>query len=621
MYFVLCIASIFSTTDESEAHIECTYYVENINVLQDGTTETVMESRLTCLKTTGESLKEQIIFFNPETQKCDIVEAFTIFKGKKYKADVEKKPVASSGQGFDQLYQIRIIFAHFEVGATRHLKIKKHIHKPLLKNHYYDDFFPSSDRILWKNYQINLNSRIKLHVIIKDHHGYFNIEKDHYHLSITLKKKFYPKLLAAHACHYVDPKRVPLVCVSTLSSFDELANFFAPTYNDALNQDLKKLPLLSDIYNKAKDMIKPVDQLNFITSTIFKHIHYFGDWRSQKGQFFPRPFEVINDKMLADYKEFAVMAGAILKKLGYIVHVTLVNCTDCFYENKNVLPSPALFNHAILKVQDKFGKIYWIDPTNQVSMSDITFPDISGRHGLVLGAKSPYQWIDENKPEDGFSKTTETVELSDDLETCSIEFLRTGIDAHRCHMWKLNIPPQDLQKNVERLFLNGYTINNISLPLDDTRIAIPFEGHLSGQRQIDTLTNGGKAYHLSMRLFQEFLYLFPEGCEDRLVFMGTPSKNMTKVIIKNVQADHLQNLNCHFKNAFASFSRTCQQKGKDVEIIFNNEIYTRFITPENMATQEFSDFKKWIFNQYKNQIILFLKEHDESWFKKMLSFF
>jgi hypothetical protein len=619
-YCILCIASIFSTTNESDADIECIYYLEDINVSKDGTSETTAQSHLTCLKTTGESLKDHVIFFNPETETCDVIEAYTIFKEKKYKADIEKKPVASGGQGFDQIYQIRIIFSHFEVGATRCLKIKKRVHKPLLASHYYDTFLPSSDRILWKHYHIQLKSAIKLNFLVMDHKGYFDIQKNDWQFSIKLTKNFYPKLLAAHNCHYIDPKRVPVLRVSTLTSFNQLANFFAPKYDEALNQDLKKIPLLSDIYDTASAIKNPINQLNFITSTIFKHIHYFGDWRSQKGQFFPRPFHIINDKRLADCKEFSVMTGAILKKLGYTVHVSLVNRGDHFYETEDVLPSPELFNHAILKVQDKNGKTYWIDPTNQVSMSDITFPDISARHALVLGDTSPYQWIEENKPDDGISDTIKTVELSHDREQCSIEFLRKGIDAHCCHSLKLNIPPQDFKKNVERSFLNGYAIKSISLPSDEGRIAIPFKGYLSGERQIDTLTNGGKAYHLPMVLFKEFLYLFPEGCNDRMVYIGIPSKSTITVIIKNENADQLDHLNCHIKNSFGSFSRTCYQKGHDVHIIIAKETYKRFVTPEDMQTQEFKDFKKWIFDHYKNKIILFLKD-PESYLDRIMSFF
>ncbi|MDR0774905.1 MAG: hypothetical protein LBE72_06400 [Rickettsia sp.] len=42
------------------------------------------------------------------------------------------------------------------------------------------------------------------------------------------------------------------------------------------------------------------------------------------------------------------------------------------------------FNHVMLKVANKNGKIYWIDPTNIVSMAQGIFPDVAGKLALVL---------------------------------------------------------------------------------------------------------------------------------------------------------------------------------------------------------------------------------------------
>ena len=112
-----------------------------------------------------------------------------------------------------------------------------------------------------------------------------------------------------------------------------------------------------------------------------------GDWRTVSGKYFPRDLEKIADSQVGDCKDFSASTAAILQKLGYKVQPILVMRGTTSTSNPEALPNMGNFNHVMLKVTNRGGKIYWIDPTNTVSMAQGIFPDIADRNALVLDSE------------------------------------------------------------------------------------------------------------------------------------------------------------------------------------------------------------------------------------------
>ncbi len=129
------------------------------------------------------------------------------------------------------------------------------------------------------------------------------------------------------------------------------------------------------------------DKINAVTSLLNEKVQYMGDWRTVSGKYFPRDLEKIADSQVGDCKDFSASTAAILQELGYKVQPVLVMRGTTNTSNSKALPNMGNFNHVMLKVTNKDGKIYWIDPTNTVSMAQGFFPDIADRNALVLNSE------------------------------------------------------------------------------------------------------------------------------------------------------------------------------------------------------------------------------------------
>jgi len=114
-----------------------------------------------------------------------------------------------------------------------------------------------------------------------------------------------------------------------------------------------------------------------------------GDWRTIEGKMSPRPLTTVATSGVGDCKDFSASTAAILNALGYKAKTAIVFRGIAYLHPEKALPSLSSFNHAIVKVVDKEGKVFWIDSTNFTSMADGIYPDIADRPVLVLDSKDP----------------------------------------------------------------------------------------------------------------------------------------------------------------------------------------------------------------------------------------
>ena len=181
-----------------DANIEYVFYNRDIHVKADGKSHAIVEYQVKLLKESGrEAFAVQHIHFNENVQKIKILEAKTIYQGQEFaipEAKIEIKPLASSAQGFDQMFQVLLSFPHAEVGAELYLKFEVVESKQPIPD-YYATAFHFGGQGIWQNASMKLTSELPFHVRVNDpnHHLKVQLAKDQpeHVLSVTLEKPIF----------------------------------------------------------------------------------------------------------------------------------------------------------------------------------------------------------------------------------------------------------------------------------------------------------------------------------------------------------------------------------------------------------------------------------------------
>lgn len=174
------------------------------------------------------------------------------------------------------------------------------------------------------------------------------------------------------------------VIVSDYKSWEEVINWGLKTYtlkeklNTALLQKIKSI----EAENKTKgEKIKAT--LDFVQDDI----RYLG-LEDGIGAYKPfTPNKVFNQRF-GDCKDKSLLMSTMLNKMGIDAYPMLVN-TTLKKTITEYLPSPAFFDHCVVKVIDEAGKGLYYDPTmtNQGGNYKTTyFPDY--KYGLVLAPEN-----------------------------------------------------------------------------------------------------------------------------------------------------------------------------------------------------------------------------------------
>lgn len=372
-----------------DAPVEIKFCNTSITINQDGTSEQIAEMHAKILKESGRSqFSHYRLSYNNYSAQISILEAKTVYNGQEYvvsKDMIEDKPLASFGQGFDQLNQITISFPKVELGAEIYLKYKLVKTKVPVDNFYGTTFFYGTDGYLQADHT-KINSKLPLNIKVNDPKGVLKVitdaESDFHSAEIILEKPVYNQLTNEPGQGILNIKHSTWVSLSSLTKWQDLVKQLAPGYSKIINQPLPTI--FMNIAASALDKNTDEEKITFVTSSLAEKIQYMGDWRTVSGQYFPRDLEKIATSQIGDCKDFSASTAAILQKLGFKVQPILVMRGITNFSNPDALPNVGNFNHVMLKVANKNGKIYWIDPTNFVSMAQGIFPDVAGKLALVL---------------------------------------------------------------------------------------------------------------------------------------------------------------------------------------------------------------------------------------------
>lgn len=621
----------WSTPDEADAIID--NHERDVTVKADGQSDEVVTTEITILNEQGR-VKHGIqrLYHNGNIEKIEVLEATATYEGKHYtvpKNMIETKPMASPGGGFDQQIQTVVSYPHVGVGTKIRLKYRlKTKRQPLPK--YYSAEHNFGVGALWKKAKLKIKSELPFFKVVNDPHKNLTItdskDKKYQTLLITLDKPIYENL--TNEASILDPELRTWIDISTFDKFEDFGNGHAENYEKTIHEVLP--PLLEVIRVEAEKLTTTIDQLNKVSSLLAEKVRYMGDWRTVEGRFTPHSLAEITKSGVGDCKDFSVAMGAIVSKMGYTAHAVLVTRGEGYLPNKKALPSVSEFNHAMLKITDKEGKVYWIDPTNLVSMADGIFPDICNRPALVLEpGKSTLESIPNIKPDHAVTtheKTlilkkntevtpegiptvgnkSETNNLGDILHSEGIVVFK-GENAVQLAGSTLTNSPQVIGESLIHSLSKETTPLNqkIELPdlssriVKDLRITYAFD-----QENTTLFTNEGRGILLDSPWTKPYLY----AAKDQIgtLFIGFPNHLARKIFIKDVITDHVEKLDFDIKSPWLEASRRCKSVEGGVELTENVTILKETISGSDVQSPEFKELKNKL-KKYCVQVAAIIK--------------
>lgn len=584
-------------------------YNENINIDKNGYFDSITEEHIQILKEQGRAVFSSFsLYYNESSEKFDILEAKTIYQGKEYnvlKNQIEDKPLASSAGGFDQIRQILISFPNAQIGSQIYIKYR--VKKKPIADGYYSDIIKFVGLPINKA-NIKIDSKIPLYIKINDPQNIFSVEeKQNKEFNITLKKPSVNFCVNESRYSVFDDSKFSWISISSVDNWQDYARIFNSRYNEVINQ---KLPsLLESIYQSAKNIKEEVLQINTVTSLLNEQIHYMGDWRSIDGKFFPRDLKKNTDLKVADCKEFSSMTGAILNKLGFKAQIAFVARGDVYnlFQDNPPFGNSKIFNHALLKVTNKEGKIYWIDPTNALSMADGIFNDIANKNVLVLNSTNTgLEKISEINPNHSQVITIDKIYIKDEtLEHKALLELK-GEKSQILYQAGLYLSEQNIKEEIFRKIVDDYlqSSDKIFLPKLGSRIVkdAKIEYEYSRNNRI-IKTNLGRAISIKYSWLDNIIDSSNDNVLD-IIINGGPAFLKKFTIIKGIKVKNIETLNYYIKTPWLEIKRTCSYEGNDSVILDEVKFNKRIIKASETKTKQYQKLRDDLIKYYQNFIII-----------------
>lgn len=599
-----------------DAALEVEFSNTTLTVNKDGTYEYVIEQQEKILKEQARNYAVSYrLNYNSNSSALTVLEAKTIVNGTEFnvaKDMIEDKPLASQGYGFDTQHQILVSYPNVEIGSSIYIKYKLNVHKILLDN-FFSGMYDFEYNKYYKSVNTKVKSAIPLYIKINDPNNVLKVEKntegEFDNIVITNTKPAYEETTNEPGNAVVNPKRLSWVSVSSVDVWSEFGNKLSVEYYKVLNQMLPNL--FEEIAKVAEMQNTDVEKINIVTSQLNEKIQYMGDWRSIGGKFIPRDLEKIALTQVGDCKDFTISTAAILQKLGFKVAPTLVmrGERNLPYDS---LPNFYSMNHVILRVINKDGKVYWIDPTNTVSMADGIFPDIAGKKVLVLnGADSSYEQIPEIDHKHAKEIMRNTWEIKGN-GVVNIVGTSTAYGEETLYMAGAGLyrSEEQLKDFMYEMFsgaqLEPRQKKSMILPDLQSRII----SNLTYSYEFDQnnklfKTNLGSAFPLTAsNALNRVITVAPNQVGDLMI--GYPFTFQKHTYIKNSVVQKPGNLNYEINTPWISVKRSCtyDKKNHVAEIDEVISVLRNFITMEELETEEYKNLKKDLEQNFMGSAII-----------------
>ncbi len=595
-----------------DASVEVKFSNVNINVNRDGTYETEVELQAKILKESGrDRFSLYSLIYNDDSADLTVLEAKTAYNGEEYIVTedmIEDKPLASPSKGFDQLRQVTISFPKIEIGTEVYLRYKQVNKKVPVDNFYGLSFSYHGDYLQAENTKIN--SELPLEIKVNDPREVLEIAEekndDIHSISIALKKAVYENTTNEPHNGILNIKHNTWVSLSSLSEWEDLAKKLAPGYHSVINQPLPAT--FEAIAEFAANESTDEEKINAVTSLLNEKVQYMGDWRTVSGKFFPRDLEKIADSQVGDCKDFSASTAAILQKLGYKVQPILVMRGTTSISNPEALPNMGNFNHVMLKVTNRGGKIYWIDPTNTVSMAQGVFPDIADRNALVLDSEeADYIKIPDVQGENSKVISHSELTIEDNVVNEYGQLTVQGEAALGLTGVGLYYSDEQLRDSVFRMISGVYLDEEekkfLELPdltlrnVEDLTIKYEFQ-----QKNKIFKTNLGPALNLGDNWLNDVVNTASDQVSD--LFIGVPKTKESHMIIKDIKIKNCENLNFEIDSPWLYVNRFCKYKNDGTEFSNLITIKKSFITNEELKTAEYKNLKSELENNFSRASII-----------------
>lgn len=595
-----------------DASVEVEFSNVNINVNRDGTYETEVELQAKILKESGrDRFSLYSLVYNDDSADFTVLEAKTTYNGEEYIVTedmMEDKPLASPSKGFDQLRQVTISFPKIEIGTEVYLRYKQVNKKVPVDNFYGLSFSYYGDYLQAENTKIN--SELPLEIKVNDPRSVLEIaeeKKDDVHsISIALKRAVYENTINEPHNGILNTKHNTWVSLSSLSKWDDLAKKLAPGYHSVINQPLPAtfIAIAESAANKNTDE----EKINAVTSLLNEKVQYMGDWRTVSGKYFPRDLEKIADSQVGDCKDFSASTAAILQELGYKVQPILVMRGTTSTSNPEALPNMGNFNHVMIKVTNRDGKIYWIDPTNTVSMAQGIFPDIADRSALVLDSEeADYIKIPTVQGENSKVISHSELTIEDNVVNEDGQLTVQGEAALGLTGVGLYYSDEQLRDSVFRMISGVYLDEEekkfLELPdltlrnVEDLTIKYEFQ-----QKNKIFKTNLGPALNLGDNWLNDVVNTASDQVSD--LFIGVPKTKESHMIIKDIKIKNCENLNFEINSPWLYVNRSCKYQNDGTEFSNLITIKKSFITNEELKTAEYKNLKSELENNFSRASII-----------------
>lgn len=612
LVFFVTPASEARWSKYEDASVEVKFSNVNINVNRDGTYETEVELQAKILKESGrDRFSLYSLVYNDDSADFTVLEAKTAYNGEEYLVTedmMEDKPLASPSKGFDQLRQVTISFPKIEIGTEVYLRYKRVNKKVPVDNFYGLSFSYYGAYLQAENTKIN--SELPLEIKVNDPREVLEIsekkKKGLHSISIALKKAVYENTINEPHNGILNIKHNTWVSLSSLSKWEDLAKKLAPGYHSVINQPL---PAVFEVIAKsAADKNTDEDKINAVTSLLNEKVQYMGDWRTVSGKYFPRDLEKIADSQVGDCKDFSASTAAILQELGYKVQPILVMRGTTSTSNPEALPNMGNFNHVMLRVINRDGKIYWIDPTNTVSMAQGIFPDIADRNALVLDSEeadyikipavqgenskviSHSELTIEDNVVNEYGQLTVQGEAALGLTGVGLYYSNEQLRDSVFHMISGVYLDEEEKKFLE---LPDLTLRNV----EDLTIKYEFQ-----QKNKIFKTNLGPALNLGDNWLNDVVNTASDQVSD--LFIGVPKTKESHMIIKDIKIKNCENLNLEIDSPWLYVNRFCKYKNDGTEFSNLITIKKSFITNEELKTAEYKNLKSELENNFSRASII-----------------
>jgi len=593
----------------ADASTETQLYNTELKVNKDGTSEEIIERKIKILNERGrKNIASYRMYYNGDSSKIKILEAYTTYQGIKYPVDMKKiedKPLASNSEGFDQQRQIFLSFLKAEIGAEIYLKHSEKTMKTVLPGLFRNGI--SFNGGCYKHAHLKITSQLPLYPEVNDPNKALNIKQENrnglHHLDMNLTKPICEEVVDGSEIGSINDNKYTWMLVSSLDSWKDFAKQTAVRYEKVINQPLPEL--FSPILEAAKLEKDEISQLNLITSMINDKVRYMGNWVSIDGAYYPRDLSLIAKLQEADCKEFSSLTASILRKLGYKAQVALVTRGEG--EMSFVRKYPQL-NHAFLKVTNKSGKVYWLDPTNIVSMAQGVFPDVANKMSLVLDLNEPSYERSTN-----IDSTHSSITFKDHLDITGGKVIHSG-QLSLTGESSLMLTAQELfntKETIQDLIFHSLSNDNLpkanklemSLPDLHSRIVKDLNVTFKYSKDNELLkTNIGYALKLPASWSNEILNYVPNQLSD--IYIGPKRTSRKSMIINNIKISKIENLNYQIDTPWISVKRYCSINGNNSEIKDTIVIKKDFITSEELSSAEYNRLKNGIEKSIKDVAVV-----------------